>query len=86
MESLFSFSNEEEQKNFLRYLRIRNDQIAFFKNNGWSWQKIGDLMNLHRDYVKSIGHKRGVFGPQRKICGEEPKRKRLILSQTEMAL
>lgn len=52
---------------FYSYYNTRNSQIAEFKKDGLSWEQIATKMGLSREYVKQLGHKQGVYGPQKKF-------------------
>lgn len=78
--SEFEFKPQQLQKQWLKYYKSRNLQVADFKREGRSWKWIADLMGLSREYVKNLGHKQGVAGPQRNF--KVPDRKCPMCGQT----
>lgn len=68
-------------KQFYLYYQTRNAQIAEYKKQGKSWIWIAQHMDLSRGYVKTLGHKLGVFGPQKKFL-KVPDRKCPMCGQT----
>ena len=44
------------------YYKARNIQIAFWKIQGDSWETISKRVGLHKEYIKELSHKLGIYG------------------------
>lgn len=71
------------EQDFYIYYNTRNAQIGELRLQGWTLQQIAELMGLSREYVKTLSHKQGVYGPQRKST-KVPVRKCPMCGQTAM--